>query len=104
MSLQLQDDVLKKIFWSLLAFIFILMLFYTPQYGITGDDVTQYNLINNSISQYINKSSSTPEVQTYTVKDLCSIYITVNDTMPYDPLKRDYDMQIVADKNVTAYN
>lgn len=43
MSLQLSDDVLKKIFWSLLAFIFVLMLFYTPQYGITGDDVTQYN-------------------------------------------------------------
>jgi len=43
MSLQLSDDTLKKIFWSLLAFIFIIMLFYTPQYGITGDDVTQYN-------------------------------------------------------------
>ena len=43
MSLQLSDDVLKKIFWSLLAAIFILMVFYTPQYGITGDDVTQYN-------------------------------------------------------------
>jgi hypothetical protein len=68
------------------------------------NEVGQYNLINNSISQYINKSGSTPEVQTYTVKDLCSIYITVNDAMPYDPLKRDYDMQIVADKNVTAYN
>jgi len=43
MSLELTDDVLKKIFWSLLAAIFILMVFYTPQYGITGDDVTQYN-------------------------------------------------------------
>jgi len=43
MSWQFSDDTLKKIFWSLLVFIFIVMLFYTPQYGITGDDVTQYN-------------------------------------------------------------
>jgi len=68
------------------------------------NEISQYNLINNSISQYINKAGSTQDIQTYVVKDLCSIYITVNDTMPYDPMKRDYDMQIVADKNVTAIN
>jgi len=42
MNLQFQDDLLKKIFWSLLALIFVIMVVYTPQYGITGDDVTQY--------------------------------------------------------------
>jgi hypothetical protein len=71
---------------------------------IETNEVEQYNLINNSISQYLNKSGSIGDIQLYTVKDLCNIYITVNDTNPYDPLKRDYVMQIVADKNITAYN
>jgi tetratricopeptide (TPR) repeat protein len=43
MKLVFTDDVLKKIFWSLLGVIFILMLIWTPDYGINGDDVTQYN-------------------------------------------------------------
>lgn len=71
---------------------------------IETNELEQYNLINNSISQYLNKSGSNGDVQIYTVKDFGSIYITVNDTNPYNPLKRDYVMQIVADKNVTAYN
>jgi hypothetical protein len=71
---------------------------------IETNEISQYNLINNSISQYINKAGSIGDVQTYTVKDLCNIYITVTDAVPYDPMKKDYDMQIVADKNVTAYN
>ena len=68
------------------------------------DEVSQYDLINSSISQYLNKAGSSGDVQAYFVKDLCNIYITINDTVPYSPLKKDYDMQIVADKNVTAYN
>jgi tetratricopeptide (TPR) repeat protein len=32
----------KKIFWSLLALLFIVCLIVTPQYGITGDEVTQW--------------------------------------------------------------
>jgi len=68
------------------------------------NELGQYDLINNSISQYLNKASSIGDVQVYTIKDLCTVYITANDSMPYNPLKRDYDMQIVADKNVTAYN
>ena len=43
MSMNLSDDVLKKIFWTLLGAIFVLMVVYTPQYGITGDDVSQHN-------------------------------------------------------------
>jgi|ERR1700761_7699015 len=71
---------------------------------IETDDVTQYNLINNSISQYLNKEGSIGDVQTYWVKNLCNIYITVTDTKPYNPLKKDYVMQIVPDKHVTTYD
>jgi len=67
------------------------------------NELSQYTLINNSISQYINKEGSIGDVQTYFIKNLCSIYITVNDTRPYNPLRRDYVMQIVPDKHVTAY-
>lgn len=44
------------------------------------------------------------DVQTYTVKNLGTIYITVNDTVPYNPLKREYDIHIVSDKHITTYN
>lgn len=68
------------------------------------NDLGQYTLLNNSISQYLNKEALIDDVQIYAIKNLCNIYITVNDTMPYDPLKRDYVMQIVPDKNVTAFD
>jgi hypothetical protein len=68
------------------------------------NDVNQYNLINNSISQYLNTEGSIGDVQTYTIKNFCNIYITVNDTRPYNPLKRNYIMQIVPDKSVTAFD
>ncbi len=32
----------RKIFWGLLSFIFLVMLIITPDYGISGDDVTQW--------------------------------------------------------------
>lgn len=64
----------------------------------------QYNLIYNSISQYINKQTSTAEIQTFDVKDLGSIYIMTDDTTPYNPLRRTYTMQVVSDKSITAYN
>ncbi|OKS86630.1 hypothetical protein [Mucilaginibacter polytrichastri] len=66
--------------------------------------IEQYNLLLNSISQYKTSTSNLGDVQVYQVKDLGSIYITVNDSMPYDPLKKDYDIQIVPDKNITAIN
>jgi hypothetical protein len=64
----------------------------------------QYDLIHNSIAQYITKDAATPDVQTYVVKDLGTIYVTVTDTAPYDPLKREYDIHVVPDKKITAYN
>ena len=66
--------------------------------------LSQYDLIHNSIAQYLNKESTTVDVQTYVVKDLGTIYITVTDTAPYDPLKREYDIHLVPDKRITAYN
>jgi hypothetical protein len=68
------------------------------------NDANQYNLVNSSISQYINTEGSIGDVQTYTIKNLCNIYITANDSRPYNPLKRNYLMQIVPDKNVTAFD
>lgn len=66
--------------------------------------LSQYDLIHNSIAQYVDKQATTPDVQTYVVKDLGSIYITATDTNPYDPLKREYDIHVVPDKRITAYN
>jgi len=40
--LQLTDVQLKKIFWALLSVLFIICLIVTPKYGITGDEVTQW--------------------------------------------------------------
>lgn len=39
---QLNEQMLKKIFWILLALIFVYMLISTPLYGITGDEITQW--------------------------------------------------------------
>ncbi|MGZ3751429.1 MAG: hypothetical protein ACXVB0_12370 [Mucilaginibacter sp.] len=71
---------------------------------IQTNELEQYDIIHNSIAQYITKDSQVADVQTYNVKEMGSIYITVNDTAPYDPLKREYDIHIVSDKQITAYN
>ncbi len=66
--------------------------------------IEQYNLLLNSISQYKTTNANVGDVQVYQVKELGTIYITINDSAPYDPLKKDYDIQIVPDKNITAAN
>jgi hypothetical protein len=71
---------------------------------IQTNQLDQYDLIHNSIAQYVTKDSASADVQTYVAKDLGTIYMTVNDTAPYDPLKREYDIHIVSDKRITAYN
>lgn len=38
----LTQQNLPKIFWGLLAVLFVIMLFMVPQYGISGDEVTQW--------------------------------------------------------------
>ncbi|MDB5136280.1 MAG: hypothetical protein JWP37_2883 [Mucilaginibacter sp.] len=71
---------------------------------IQTNEIEQYDLIHSSIAQYITKDAQVADVQTYAIKELGSIYITVNDTVPYDPLKKDYDIHIVSDKHITSYN
>ena len=71
---------------------------------IQTNELEQYDLIHSSIAQYVSKDNVSPDVQTYVVKELGTIYITVNDTAPYDPLKRDYDIHVVSDKHITSYN
>ena len=71
---------------------------------IETNEFDQYSLIKESIAQFINKDAMVADVQSYTIKELGDIYITINDTVPYDPLKKDYDIQIVPDKHVMAYN
>lgn len=71
---------------------------------IETNELQQYSLIYNSIADYVNKSASTPDVQAFTVKDLGTIYIMVNDEVPYNPIRRNYDIQIVSDKSITIYN
>lgn len=68
------------------------------------NSIAQYDLVKNSISQYINTTGNMGDVQTYAVRELGNIYITVNDSQPYNPLRRDYVMQIVPDKSITAYD
>ena len=40
---QLNEQMLKRIFWGLLTLIFVYMLIIVPDYGITGDEITQRN-------------------------------------------------------------
>ena len=68
------------------------------------NEIDQYNLVRESIVQYLDKDTVASGIQSYSVKDLGTIYITINDTAPYSPIKKDYDMQIVGDKHITAYD
>jgi tetratricopeptide (TPR) repeat protein len=40
---QLDEQMLKRVFWILLAMIFVYMILSVPLYGITGDEITQWN-------------------------------------------------------------
>jgi predicted house-cleaning NTP pyrophosphatase (Maf/HAM1 superfamily) len=71
---------------------------------IDTDEIGQYNLLRESISEYLNKDSAAAGIQSYSVKELGNIYIIINDTVPYSPIKKDYDIQVVGDKNITAYD
>jgi hypothetical protein len=70
---------------------------------IQTNQISQYNAIHDSIIQFLDKNSMAAGVQTYGVKGLGSIYITVEDNTG-DPLKKDYDIQIAGDKHITIDN
>ena len=71
---------------------------------IATDDLQQLNLLNNSIAPYISKTEDVSGVLSYKVKDLGDIYIMVTDKVPFNPIKKDYDIRLVSDKNITSYN
>jgi hypothetical protein len=71
---------------------------------IETNEPEQYNLIYTSIANYVNKESTTEDIKAFNVKDLGNIYIMSNDSNPYNPLRREYDIQVVSDKSITAYN
>jgi len=69
---------------------------------IETNEINQYNLIRESVSQYLVKDGVVADIQTYAVKDLGNIYIEINDSVPYNPLTKEYSIHIVPDKNITA--
>jgi len=71
---------------------------------VESNSIEQYNLIHDSIVQFLDKSSSTAGIQVFATKDLGSIYIMLDDATTVDPLKKEYTIQVVASKNITSYN
>jgi len=69
---------------------------------IETNEINQYNIIRESVSQYLVKDGVVADIQTYAVKDLGNIYIEINDTVPYNPLTKDYNIHVVPDKGITA--
>jgi hypothetical protein len=71
---------------------------------IATDEIQQVNLLNNSIQPYLQSTEENSGITIFKVKDLGIIYTSSNDKVPYSPIKRDYDIRIVSDSNITAYN
>lgn len=71
---------------------------------IATDELQQVNLINNSIAPFLLSKEDISGVTNYKVKDLGNIYITSTDKVPFSPIRRDYDIRIVSEKNITTYN
>lgn len=55
---------------------------------IETNELNQYNLVRESISQYLIKDGMVADIQTYSVKELGKVYINVNESVPYDPPKK----------------
>jgi hypothetical protein len=69
------------------------------------NDISQYNMIHNSIGAFlVTNTSYGDDIQAYNIKDLGTIYISISDTVPYSPIRKDYDIHLVAEKGITALN
>ena len=68
------------------------------------NDIQQHDIIISSITQYPHKTEEMGDMLVYIIKDLASVYITSTDMKPYDPMKKNYLMQIAPEKNVMAYD
>jgi len=71
---------------------------------IATDELQQLNLVNNSITLFLLSKEENSGITNYKVKDLGNIYIMINEKVPFSPIRKDYDIRIVSDKNITAYN
>jgi hypothetical protein len=71
---------------------------------IDSNEPSQYNMINNSVGAFVIKTATEQDITTLIVKDLGTLYIRVSDPVPYDPIRKDVDIHLVADRSITSYN
>jgi len=71
---------------------------------LSTNDIQQHDVLLSSIAQYPHKEEKMGDMDIYVLKDLGSIYITQTENVPYDPMKKNYLIQIAPDKNVMAYD
>ena len=71
---------------------------------LATNDIQQHDVLMSSIGQYPHKTETMGDMEIYILKDLGSIYITQTENVPYDPMKKNYLIQIAPDKNVMAYD
>ena len=71
---------------------------------LATNDIQQHDVLMSSIGQYPHKTETMGDMDIYVLKDLCSIYVTQTENVPYDPMKKNYLIQIAPDKNVMAFD
>ena len=71
---------------------------------LATNDIQQHDVLMSSIGQYPHKTETMGDMEIYILKDLGSIYITQTENVPYDPMKKNYLIQIAPEKNVMAYD
>jgi hypothetical protein len=64
----------------------------------------QYALIHDSIQQFLDKNAAGPDVQTFVVRNLGTIYVTEEDAPDGNPIHKDFDIHIIGDKHITTYD
>ncbi len=71
---------------------------------LSTNDIQQHDVLMSSIGQYPHKKETMGDMDIYVLKDLGSIYVTQTENVPYDPMKKNYLIQIAPEKNVMAYD
>ena len=71
---------------------------------LATNDIQQHDVLMSSIGQYPHKTETMGDMDIYILKDLGSIYITQTENVPYDPMKKNYLIQIAPEKNVMAFD
>jgi len=71
---------------------------------LSTNDIQQHDVLLSSIGQYPHKKETMGDMDIYVLKDLGSIYVTQTENVPYDPMKKNYLIQIAPEKNVMAYD